>query len=248
MSISGDQLSGETGSIFITSNAAPAIGTAAVSDIATLPNAPSSLLGSTTVASLLTETTTVEVKTLNVIWPGTARQADRDPQKATVKAKFRRFLGSSYAPSTLGTTGYYAEAFHAFGPGKEQRWSLGQRYAAAYADTQSNAFFEDFLVPSLTHQDPIYHRGVIGSTAGRFTYAISRVFVASDDDGGSSFNTSSVVGAFISSELHNAYHPYGNLSASGTAGRALGRLATRAGMNVVREFWPDVRHRILSQK
>ena len=126
---------------------------------------------------------------------------------------------------------------------QEQHWNVGQRYAAAYVDTQSSAFFEDFLIPALTHQDPLYHREALGSTRDRVRYAMTRVFIARNDKGGSSFNTSSVAGAFVSSALHNTYHPYNNTSADGTMNRALGRLATRAGMNIVREFWPDVRRR-----
>ena len=41
-----------------------------------------------------------------------------------------------------------------FAPGRgaadqEQHWNVGQRYAAAYVDTQSSAFFENFLIPRL---------------------------------------------------------------------------------------------------
>lgn len=123
----------------------------------------------------------------------------------------------------------------------EQHRNLAQRYAAAYADTQSNAFFEDFLIPALTHQDPVYHREALGTIRDRVSYAMTRVFIARKDDGGSTFNSSSVAGAFVASAIHNAYHPYDTPSADGTVNRALGRLATHVGMNVVREFWPDVR-------
>jgi hypothetical protein len=165
----------------------------------------------------------------------------RDQTPLSVRDKFQIFVANSYSSSTISAMALSAQTPNILSSADEQRRSFSKRYAAAYADTQSNAFFEDFLIPTLTHQDPVYHREALGTTGERVKYAMTRVFIARKDNGGNTFNSSSVAGAFVASAVHNAYHPYDNTSADGTINRALGRLVTRVGMNVVREFWPDVR-------
>ena len=219
----------------------------------TLPDAPSSVAKSIAVkneTSSSLESNEVqgsaveEPKNLSLIWsPHGLRSENSVWKPMSVGAKFQRFVGSSYSSATLAAAAFSAQNPTMLGWTNERSWNVGQRYAAAYADTRSNAFFEEFLIPSLTHQDPVYHRDAVGNVRGRASYAMSRVFIARKDNGGSTFNTSSVAGAFIASEVNNAFHPYENFSASRTMNRALGHLATRAGMNVVREFWPDFRQR-----
>lgn len=157
--------------------------------------------------------------------------------------KFDLFVQNSYSPSALMFTAASAQTLHAVPFFQERPRDFGHRYAAAYADAQSSAFIENFLVPALMRQDPRYFRGSTGTIHGRVGYAMSRVFITRSDDGGNTFNTSGIAGAFLSAAVHNAYHPYYDRSLDGTVSRALSRLASRAGMNVVREFWPDLRQK-----
>jgi hypothetical protein len=205
---------------------------------------PSAVAGPENKAGALNQTadSQADVEELGLTWTGSqSATGKRAWEPLSVGEKFQLFVGNSYSSSTLTALAISAHTPSILSSADEQHRNLGRRYAAAYADTQSNAFFEDFLIPALTHQDPVYHRQALGTISTRVSYAMTRVFVARKDDGGSTFNSSTVAGAFVASAVHNAYHPYSNASADGTVNRALGRLATRVGMNVVREFWPDVR-------
>lgn len=210
-----------------------------------LPDAPSaSIKNPTAIFESADNQAAGKSESLSVAWSPVTGEQDHIYKPLSIGQKFQMFLENSYSSSTITVTALSAQApslLHV--ADEEQHWNLGRRYAAAYVDTQSSAFFENFLIPALTHQDPLYHREALGTVRSRVSYAMTRVFVARSDKGGSSFNTSSVAGAFVSSAIHNAYHPYNNSSADGTVNRALGHLATRAGMNIVREFWPDVRRR-----
>lgn len=157
--------------------------------------------------------------------------------------KFDRFVAGSYSSSSLFFAGIAAQSVPLQPFAQEPQRGLRHRYVISYADAQSSAFIEGFLLPALTGQDPRYFRKSTGSGPHRFGYAMSRVLITRNDSGENVFNTSGVTGAFLSSAVHNAYHPYYNHGVNGTASRALGNLATRAAMNVLREFWPDMRGR-----
>jgi hypothetical protein len=216
-----------------------------------LPDAPSVALKSTIAVAenkagvpKQTEDFQANVEELGLTWTGSGSQTSQGKRvwkPLSMGEKFQLFVGNTYSSSTLTALAISAHTPSILSSADEQHRNLGRRYAAAYADAQSNAFFEDFLIPALTHQDPVYHRQALGTIGGRVNYAMTRVFIARKDDGENTFNSSSMAGAFVASAVHNAYHPYNNASADGTVNRALGRLATRMGMNVVREFWPDVR-------
>jgi len=176
--------------------------------------------------------------------PFAPRSQDLPEWKALSPAqKFDLFVQNSYSSSTLAVTAASAQKVYVGHWFAERPRALGQRYAAAYADAQSSAFIENFLVPALMRQDPRYFRSSSGTIRGRLGYAMSRVFITRTDRGSNAFNTSGIAGAFLSSAVRNAYHPYYNRSLDGTMGRALSRLASRVGMNVVREFWPDLRRK-----
>ena len=176
--------------------------------------------------------------------PFAPRSQDLPEWKALSPAqKFDLFVQNSYSSSTLAVTAASAQKVYVGHWFAERPRALGQRYAAAYADAQSSAFIENFLVPALMRQDPRYFRSSSGTIRGRLGYAMSRVFITRTDRGSNAFNTSGIAGAFLSSAVRNAYHPYYNRSLDGTVGRALSRLGSRVGMNVVREFWPDLRRK-----
>jgi hypothetical protein len=99
------------------------------------------------------------------------------------------------------------------------------------------------IVPSLIHQDPRYFR--LGSTEGtkkhRLLYALESIIVARMDTGKKTFNFSEWGGNGITAAIGNAYYPDGR-SASATGQRLLIDCGTDAFSNVLKEFWPDVKH------
>jgi hypothetical protein len=69
------------------------------------------------------------------------------------------------------------------------------------------------------------------------------VLVTHDDRGNKRANSSLILSIFASSGLANSYYPREERSLGDTAVRAGGAFASTAGMNVLREFWPDIRQK-----
>ena len=70
----------------------------------------------------------------------------------------------------------------------------GRYYWRTFADGVSGTFFTEAIVPAITHEDPRYYTMGQGGFFRRTGYAVSRAFVTKTDSGGTSFNSSEVVG------------------------------------------------------
>jgi len=121
-------------------------------------------------------------------------------------------------------------------------------YWRAFADQASGSFFTDALVPAVTHEDPRYYTLGHGGFFRRTRYALSRVVVTKTDSGGRSFNFSEIVGNGLEAGLSNLYYPPEERSLHNTAMNWVAQLEAASINNIVREFWPDIRHKLLRQK
>lgn len=125
-----------------------------------------------------------------------------------------------------------------YGPGK---WGYSKMYTAALATKESNEFLGRFLFPKLLNQDPRYHASGSTSMMPRAFYAASRVFVTRRDDGQPTMNSSYLMSTVVSASLANAYKPQYYRSFGNTSSDILSTIGSEAGMNVLREFWPQLR-------
>lgn len=119
--------------------------------------------------------------------------------------------------------------------------AFGERLGAAALRDASMRFFADSLMPTLTHEDPRYHRKGSGNIGSRGWYAVERIFLDRHDDGHVGLDFSDVPGRLIASGLTMAYYPH--RSANGgvvlrTWGTSIGGDAVG---NLFFEFWPSVR-------
>jgi hypothetical protein len=73
---------------------------------------------------------------------------------------------------------------------------------------------------------------------------LSRVLVTHDDSGNKRANFSLILSVFAASGLANTYYPREERGFGDTAARAGGGLLSTVEMNVLREFWPDIRHEL----
>jgi hypothetical protein len=169
------------------------------------------------------------------------------PNRLTVGDKFQLFVHHTYSPYTFAAASVSAGISQARGadPGFGNGWrGFSKRYGAALADSESGAFFTKFLIPVLAHQDPRYKRNGREPVGTRLLDALSQIVETEDDDGEPQFNYSQVLGTAVSSSISNIYYPVGSRGFRKTANRTVSRLATEAGMNVVREFLPDIKRAI----
>jgi len=172
-------------------------------------------------------------------------------RRLTAGEKFQFFVQDTNSPFTFAAAGVAAGIGQATNttPGFGQGWNgFGRRYGAALADSGTHAFFSKFLIPVLAHQDPRYKRNGREPFGARVLDALSQIVEIDDDDGETQFNYSQILGTAASASLSNTYYPQSSRGFKRTGERTVTRLGAEAGLNVVREFLPDVKRAIFGPK
>jgi hypothetical protein len=121
-------------------------------------------------------------------------------------------------------------------------------YWRAFVDQASGSYFTEAIVPALTHEDPRYYTLGYGGFFRRAEYALSRVVLTRRDSGSTTFNYSEIVGNGMEAGLANLYYPAQERSLHNTAVNWASQLEGAALNNLFREFWPDIRRKVLRQK
>ena len=139
----------------------------------------------------------------------------------------------------VGTAGITiaADSHSAYGPGFP---GFGRYVGVTFTEDMTGEFFSTFLIPSITHQDPHYHRMPKASYPRRIAHAIAQVVWTQGDDGKGMWNYGNLVGFAITDEIGNLYVPGRRTNAGATAQRYVIGLATAPIDNFITEFLPDV--------
>lgn len=124
----------------------------------------------------------------------------------------------------------------------------GRYYWRAFVDQASGAMFTEAVVPVLTHEDPRYFTLGHGGFFRRTGYALSQVVLTRKDAGGIGFNISEVGGNAIVAGLSNLYYPPQERGLNKTMINWGTQIESASLNNIVKEFWPDIRRKILRQK
>jgi hypothetical protein len=134
-----------------------------------------------------------------------------------------------------------ADAHSDYGPGFAG-WGRLAGYSFA-EDAQAN-FTGVYLIPSLVHEDPRYHRMPKASTRRRIEHALIHPFVTQHDDGSVMPNYATLINVPLSAEISNLYVPGIGTNAPDTAKRVLVGYATEPVGPLVAEFLPDFAKRV----
>ena len=134
-----------------------------------------------------------------------------------------------------------ANSHSAYGPGL-----LGfmKNVGVSYAEDGTAEFFGTFAIPSITHQDPHYHRMPDASIGRRIAHAIYQVGWTQGDDGRGMLNYGNLLGFAIDGQLQNFYVPGIQTNGGATTSRYLIGLSTAPADNLVTEFLPDIARHI----
>jgi len=125
----------------------------------------------------------------------------------------------------------------------------GKRFGAAMADGTIENFLTSAAFPSLLHQDPRFFQSGRGGFWRRTGYAISRVFLTRSDFGHNQVNYSEIIGSALSAGISTySYHPRADKTLSNTASVWSTQVGYDALSFFVKEFWPDIRRKILRKK
>jgi hypothetical protein len=134
-----------------------------------------------------------------------------------------------------------ANSHSAYGPGFP---GYGRYVGVSFTEDLTGEFFGTFLIPSIVHQDPHYHRMPKASYPKRIFHAIDQVVWTQGDNGKGMLNYANLAGFAIEDEIGNLYVPGRETNASATAQRYSIGLATAPIDNFIIEFLPDVARRI----
>ena len=130
-----------------------------------------------------------------------------------------------------------SDADSPYGPGMR---GFGKYVGVSYTQDITAEFFGTFLIPSIVHQDPHYHRMPNAPIPRRFGHALLQVLWTQGDDGKGMPNYANLAGFAIAGEIGNLYVPGRATNLPASAERYGIDLATAPIDNFITEFLPDV--------
>jgi hypothetical protein len=134
-----------------------------------------------------------------------------------------------------------SDAHSAYGPGMK---GFGKDVGSSYTQDITGEFFGTFLIPSIVHQDPHYHRMPTASIPRRVGHAIEQVVWTQGDNAKGMVNYGDLVGFAIDDEVGNLYVPGRRTNLPSSSERYAVALATAPTDNFITEFLPDIARRI----
>jgi hypothetical protein len=142
---------------------------------------------------------------------------------------------------SLSAIGVGSNAHSPVGPGMT---GWGRDVGLSYTQDITSEFFSTFLIPSIVHQDPHYHRMPDASIPRRIRHTIAQVVWTQGDNGKGMVNYAVVVGFAIDDEIGNFYIPGRETNLRASTERYGTGLATAPIDNIITEFLPDVARRL----
>jgi hypothetical protein len=164
-------------------------------------------------------------------------------QKLTIATK-DTIDGPSYVLAGLFSGLYQLENQNpSFGQGLK---GYAHRYVTAIADQDIGNYMTEGFIPVLLHEDPRYFRRGTGSVKGRILRAAGEVVISKTDAGHRTFNVGEFLGNGITASIGNAYYP-NEVGFTPTMARMFTQIGTDAFSDVLKEFWPDFKRKVLKK-
>lgn len=173
----------------------------------------------------------------SIVFPDIALGTER----LSTGGKFQLFVDNSISVHTItwaalgSAIGQADNSPTGFGQGWD---AYAQRFGTSMARQSSSEFFGTFILASALHQDPRFYPEANPSFGHAIKYSVQRVFVTRNDDGRDVANWSGLAGPLMAEGLANVYWPERNRTVGDTFLRFGLDVATRAGGNMLREYWP----------
>jgi hypothetical protein len=134
-----------------------------------------------------------------------------------------------------------SDAHSAYGPGMR---GFGRYVGVSFTQNITGEFFGTFVIPSVVHQDPHYHRMPEATIPRRIAHAIAQVVWTQGDNGKGMVNYANLVGYAIDDAIGNLYVPGRETNIEADVSRYSIGLATAPIDNFVSEFLPDLARHI----
>ena len=143
-------------------------------------------------------------------------------------------LGTVFDTMILQATGAYRD----YGGGME---GFTKRYGTQLLSNEAGSLFGRWLFPTILHQDTRYYPSGQTNIFDRMAYAVSRTVITRSDNGNNVFNSSLILTLLFTSALANGYKPNYETSFPATVANTFAGLGGAAQMNLLNEFWPDLK-------
>jgi hypothetical protein len=165
------------------------------------------------------------------------------PRPLTVGGKLRFYLKAAYGPGSL--LGKAAMSGLAQWRNDPAEWGQGMEgYGRRFASRVGQGTVDNsirFGLGAALREDPRYFPSERKGVLPRTGHALASTFVTRTDSGGRTFAISRFAGTLGGAFASNTWHPAREDDTYHAFGRAGITVAIDAGMNVAREFWPDVK-------
>ncbi len=164
------------------------------------------------------------------------------------RGKFRLMVDDSFDYSTFISVGLLAgiaQAQRSVPQFDDGALAYSQYYWHIFVDQAIGNAFTEYLLPVAFKQDPRYFTKGHGGFLNRTGYALSRLVVTRTDSGGSQINASEIIGNGAAASIAALYYPSQDRTWTKIGQRWGDQLLLDATFNVIKEFWPDIRHNVL---
>ncbi len=174
--------------------------------------------------------------------------ADTEAPPLSAKDKFVLATRNSFDWTSLVRAGLVAgigQARDSYPEFHQGAAGFGRYYWHAYADQAVSNYFTQFIVPAATHEDPRYYVRGDGGFFSRTGYALSRLVVTRTDSGHQTVNLAEIMGSGAAAGVSSRYYPQPERTWTKTGHRWLTQVGIDGALNVLQEFWPNIRHGVL---
>lgn len=142
---------------------------------------------------------------------------------------------------TIGADSAFGIATNSHTPYGPGFYGISKYAGVSMTEDLAGEFFGTFLVPSLMHQDPHYHREPFVSIKRRVWHAITQVVWTQDYNGRPMFNYANVFGGIATAVVSNTFVPGPNRQGwRNTSERLSIAFAISPSGNLIAEFVPDI--------
>jgi hypothetical protein len=169
-------------------------------------------------------------------WPDVVPLTARDNLHSAVKGIIDPFNLITIAGDAA--VGIGSDSHTAYGPGFD---GFSKYAGVSLTEDMTGEFFGTFLIPSLVHQDPHYHREPFLPIKRRILHAFVQVVWSQSYTGQPMFNYANFLGGIATAAVSNTFVPGPNRQGFGnTAQRLALAFAISPSGNIIEEFVPDL--------
>ncbi len=149
---------------------------------------------------------------------------------------------SSVGAAVIGSA--YGQAINS-PSGWGQGWdAYGQRFGADMARVASYNFFGNYVIASLTHEDPRFYVRRNLNFGQSVEYAARRLIITRSDSGNEVVNYAGILGPLAGEGLANTYYPPGSRGFGSTMIRYSTDVGWRFAGHLLRQYWPTIDRRL----